>query len=904
MPSTAIGSLLLWAAASASSSSIVNDEPYIEDVSFRIQPPGQSPIIASWTQSPVALTSTAVAGVLSSTTAWAPAWFAPASNGSLAIIQGSWNDQQVYGANVSVTIASLSEPLSPSHRLVISAASGELVAVANDTFVSIASCSVSSDGTASCPSSASSCRILWQSSAPSLQAVVWWPDQVGSSGVFLLASDAELLAARPPRIDEPTACSTWAWMSLATNESFAAVALDASDPLLATAAVGSDQRLILFRRGSPWPTVQRWEWVTDLVQGNGAPIDGPIASLTFDACGTLWIATPCAVNLRFGNGTFARAAGLEGLPFNETNIVETQQGWISTGSNGTIHPAQEGRGRSVLVQPQVAGAVQGRARLLGSSVWIGSSLGLMRYVPSGPEMCASMQWPPSRDQVSWRFFAGPRYLATPDGSVSQVTAVATLIAPTSSLQDAALVVIANGGASLIASQTWTLASKAAYYEATVLPRHDIRFGFMTDCQLSSPGNISGPLTCSPGPSDGIWTSVALAADAAQLAIDPSNQAALDRVLARLGALQMLFNVTGIPGYPARSMAAPTAPQNGSGWIPSTTMPGWTWRGDTSSDSFTGDVFGLALAARALTRVGAAGNSSSAAAVLGSAVRQVVQNGYYLIGETGQPTQWGKWAPLFVNGLRSWSDQRGLNSLQMLSYLAVAASLGQDERGVLTSAWEELTNSSNQYLTNILNEAIQAPIDNNYSDLELAFLPFYMWLASPRGLWLTAPSESSIPQWPADAVTGIVRSWTSIRTLRSSLWNVMYLASALAPNTSCNTSVGAPSACLVDPIAAEAIGARTIMHDAVWNLRSWPLEQITWFTTNTERRDLDIDPDPDDDGHFGDQSVAVLRASERSQYRWNANAHIITASGDDGRTEFDPGAFLAPYWLARLHGLLE
>ena len=63
---------------------------------------------------------------------------------------------------------------------------------------------------------------------------------------------------------------------------------------------------------------------------------------------------------------------------------------------------------------------------------------------------------------------------------------------------------------------------------------------------------------------------------------------------------------------------------------------------------------------------------------------IVSNGFYLIDVTGalarwllrwdsqvllllvagKPTTFGQWAPAVLNGMRSWSDGRGVNSLQV------------------------------------------------------------------------------------------------------------------------------------------------------------------------------------------------------------------------------------------------
>ena len=47
----------------------------------------------------------------------------------------------------------------------------------------------------------------------------------------------------------------------------------------------------------------------------------------------------------------------------------------------------------------------------------------------------------------------------------------------------------------------------------------------------------------------------------------------------------------------------------------------------------------------------------------------IYNGSYdLIDVTNRSTRWGVWSPNQLNLNRSWSDEHGLNSLQILSYL--------------------------------------------------------------------------------------------------------------------------------------------------------------------------------------------------------------------------------------------
>ena len=59
----------------------------------------------------------------------------------------------------------------------------------------------------------------------------------------------------------------------------------------------------------------------------------------------------------------------------------------------------------------------------------------------------------------------------------------------------------------------------------------------------------------------------------------------------------------------------------------------------------------------------------------------------------------------LNGEFGWSDERGLNSLQMLSYLfaALKHSTNQKNKDIYTNALLGLLNEENHYHINILNQ---------------------------------------------------------------------------------------------------------------------------------------------------------------------------------------------------------
>lgn len=120
-----------------------------------------------------------------------------------------------------------------------------------------------------------------------------------------------------------------------------------------------------------------------------------------------------------------------------------------------------------------------------------------------------------------------------------------------------------------------------------------------------------------------------------------------------------------------------------------------------------------------------------------------------------------WAPEQINLNQSWADEHGLNSLQILAYLLSAYRVtgkGEYLEGWLVRerdavcVWpaqycynqtvyisQNLFNGTtgglaNHYGINMINQKITFPVDDNFSDDELAFLPYftYMYALKVRG----------------------------------------------------------------------------------------------------------------------------------------------------------------------------
>jgi len=405
------------------------------------------------------------------------------------------------------------------------------------------------------------------------------------------------------------------------------------------------------------------------------------------------------------------------------------------------------------------------------------------------------------------------------------------------------------------------------------------------------GDVAG---CIQKDSDnnGLWTSLVVVALYMEHAVtgDPT---ALSAASQFFGGLVTLNRVTGIPGLMGRSacdpveVAAGTCAGNGTWihdkttWVNSTVkgFEGWLWKTDTSSDETTGHLFAYSVVA---TLSPIAEERSTARQLIANFVGGVVEHDFNLIDFTGKPTTWGRWGPAMINGDRAWSDERGLQSLQMLAYLAAALNTtnGSDDATWVRAA-AELTNSSNQYYENMRNLKITTPVDDNFSDDELTFLPFFTYLS-------TCPQESrcaSILKREA-ALAALSQTWKAVQKERSALWIAVTLA------------VGGGS---IIPSVDTAAAVR----DMLWNLRTWPIDQIQWPVANSHRIDIIFDRAVNRFGQTGTDSWhsrSPLPANERAQGRWNADAWDVSDSGD-GMVEMDPGAFLLPYWLGRYYGYI-
>ncbi|MDP8242612.1 MAG: hypothetical protein P9L94_00915 [Candidatus Hinthialibacter antarcticus] len=410
------------------------------------------------------------------------------------------------------------------------------------------------------------------------------------------------------------------------------------------------------------------------------------------------------------------------------------------------------------------------------------------------------------------------------------------------------------GVTIIRLNDWTLSQKAEHFQAQVYPRHD-RYGLVAGVSLKEPGNLDSYIQRSDD-NDGLWTAMYLASQCFRYAVTNDPQVK-ERAWKHFEAMERLETITGVPGFPARSFMKKEDYDDSIGgeWHPSADGE-WMWKGDTSSDEIVGHMFVYPLVYDLLAETEA--EKAQVRGLVSRIMSHIVDNGYSLIDVDGKPTRWGVWAPEKLNDDPAWAFERGLNSLQMVSFLSAAYHVTEDAK--FRDALQQLL-STHGYANNTINQKITLPYEDNHSDDELAYLPYYT-------LFQTNPAERYQPIFDAS----LERAWQHVQQHKSSLWAII-------------TSV------CFEPRR---------MDDALWSLREWPLGSIDWPVPAAHRLDVTLDRYPD---RFGKPQIAqLLPPDERILQRWNGNPYRV--EGGAGTYALDPGAWLLPYWMARYHGLID
>ena len=469
-------------------------------------------------------------------------------------------------------------------------------------------------------------------------------------------------------------------------------------------------------------------------------------------------------------------------------------------------------------------------------VWLGGDQGAARF-----DAKASHEWD------RWQYFHGQRWL--PDNLVQN-------IAVDENGATRKVWIRTRTGISLIEWRPMTLEQKARLFEERIEARH-VRHGMVADSRLLVPGDVSTSVT-HDNDNDGLWTAVYLGAQAYRFAVtrDPEARA---RALRSMQLLMRLEEITGIPGFPARSFVSTNEPVPTSGeWHP-TKDKQWLWKGDTSSDEIVGHYFGYALY---YDLVANEPEKAQIRAVVSRITDHLIRNDYDLIDLDGEPTRWGQWSERYFQ-TEEGKYEAALRSLELLAFLKTAHHI-TGERKYATAYKGRIQRGYAEHMR--VYRRWPGGGEINFSDDELAYLSYDPLLRYEQ--------DRKLRRIYLD---GLRFTWKQIRPDMNPLWNYISVASGAGQMW------------------------RTIRDESYRTLDRIPTDMIEWTMENSHR--ADVTPVGEKDRFGRAQLAAVLAPDERPVAKWNSNPYWPDGGNGGGR-EDDGAYFLLPYWMGRYHGWVQ
>ena len=437
-----------------------------------------------------------------------------------------------------------------------------------------------------------------------------------------------------------------------------------------------------------------------------------------------------------------------------------------------------------------------------------------------------------------------------------------------------------GGVSALKKEKITLEQKAAYYEDLLLRRHVRKPWLVEKCRLNIPGDTT---TWQPmdDDNDGQYTSMYLAMESYRYAVTHDPRARENAVKA-FHALKFLQTVTGTDGFVARTVIPVTWKQMAD---PNETITDrqyadrqvrnprdkrvekhwrrskdgkWLWKGDTSSDEITGHMYGYTIFWEMIAK----DDPDLRKEVTGHVTKimdYIIDGGYELKDLDGTHTKWGVWAPEYLNGDPDWATERGINSLEILSYLKLAYEVSGKEK--YQKEYEKLIRE-HHYAENALQAKTVMPGWRTFIDDELVALAYPALMLYEKDPELLDIYKKSMDNW-----------YAACKNDDSPFYYYTYNAFR---------------------------GKEVRLERSVLFLRDNPLDLIRWTVDNSRREDLTLTHKPILEDT---ETSRLVPPGERGIMRWDKNPWKAV-QGDGGRTEASPTFWLLPYWMGRYYGYIQ
>ncbi len=465
------------------------------------------------------------------------------------------------------------------------------------------------------------------------------------------------------------------------------------------------------------------------------------------------------------------------------------------------------------------------ARGFTNDLWMGTTRGAIRKVGA-----------------QFHYFAGQRWLPG-----DRVNAIA--------VHGRTVWIATDRGLGVIDYVPFTLAKKAAYYERHLEEWGQKRLGLVQKLEWD---DALKEFVREAGDNDGGYSGDYLAAESYRWAVthDP---VARREATNTFHALRWLEAMTGIPGFPARSVWVKGErghkSTGGSGGYPAewhdTADGRFEWKGDTSSDELCSHFYAVT---RFLELAAEGDEIRQAKQHLARIANHLIDHHWQLIDVDGKPTRWGRWDPDYFLTEEGRYD-RGLQSLELLSFIKTAEALTGEPK--FTAAYQELVGLGYPQYT--LRQRQNQPPDS--------VLHFLDQLAA-WSYWNLIRYETD-PDRHALYLRSYERNYELIRVEQQPWFNFVHHALT----------------------GDDEEAAASLAH-----LREWPLDLRIWSYHNSHRADLRTPP-----GYVALMGGTRAFSPRESQpMRWDAWT-MQADGGSGGRDVVEPSGWLLAYWMGRYQG---
>lgn len=478
------------------------------------------------------------------------------------------------------------------------------------------------------------------------------------------------------------------------------------------------------------------------------------------------------------------------------------------------------------------------------AMWVGTKVGVVRYMPDGTHSLRfSRRWLLD-DQVNDIAFdkEGNAWIAT------------------------------SKGVSAIKKKEMTLAQKQDYFYDVLMKRHIREPWIAGQCHLNVPGDVNS-WQPEDDDNDGEYTGNYLAMESFRYAATKSEDAHIKANKA-FDFLKLLQEVTSTDGFFARTIVPiswgervhdnnqvyteksraeelvkdPRYKPVEVRWRKSKDGK-WLWKGDTSSDEMCGHMMGYFFY---YELVADDAEKEIIRRHIARIVDYLVANNFNFNDIDGTHTHWAVWSPQNLNHDPEWRPDQSQNSMEMLTFLKLAYYVTKDKK--YQQQYLRLINDEH-YLANMDNIVNQNPAWFIYFDATLQTYLYPILLHCEDDPKLLSFYKAHLEKWMKKRIGD-----------KNPLINFFYCYDR-------NKKVELPS--------------------SIEFLRDTPLDLVSWTIDHTKREDVHLVHTP----VLDDLQVNELPpASIRTAVRWDKNPWAAVDGYPD--MEREPVFWLLPYWMGR------